>query len=87
MFSRRILVRGGFDALTTLMFLNALANMRIADATAVVNAVPIAATLMAVFILRERVGIFRWTAIVIGFVGVLLVLREVRTRRRNGGGR
>lgn len=75
MFSRRILMRGGFDALTTLMFLNALANMRIADATAVINAVPIAATLMAVFILRERVGIFRWTAIVIGFVGVLLVLR------------
>ena len=75
MFSPRILARGGFDALTTLMFLNALANMRIADATAVINAVPIAATLMAVFILRERVGVFRWTAIVIGFVGVLLVLR------------
>lgn len=75
MFSPRVLVRGGFDAATTLMFLNALANMRIADATAVINAVPIASTLMAVFILRERVDAVRWLAITVGFVGVLLVLQ------------
>jgi hypothetical protein len=48
MFSRPVLVRGVFDAATTLMFTNALANMRIADATAVINAAPIAGTLPAV---------------------------------------
>lgn len=75
MFSRPVLVRGGFDAATTLMFTNALANMRIADATAVINAAPIAGTLMAVLILKERVDGLRWTAILLGFAGVLLVLQ------------
>jgi len=75
MFSRPVLVRGVFDAATTLMFTNALANMRIADATAVINAAPIAGTLLAVVILKERVNILRWSAIMLGFVGVVLVLR------------
>jgi drug/metabolite transporter (DMT)-like permease len=75
MFTRPVLVRGGFDAATTLMFTNALANMRIADATAVINAAPIAGTLMAIFFLKERVDALRWTAIILGFVGVVLVLR------------
>jgi len=75
MFSRPVLVRGVFDAATTLMFTNALANMRIADATAVINAAPIAGTLLAVVILKERVDVLRWLAIILGFVGVLLVLR------------
>lgn len=75
MFSRPVLVRGGFDAATTLMFTNALANMRIADATAIINAAPIAGTLLAVLILKERVDALRWTAILLGFTGVLLVLR------------
>lgn len=75
MFSRPVLVRGVFDAATTLMFTNALANMRIADATAVINAAPIAGTLLAVAILKERVDVLRWSAIILGFVGVVLVLR------------
>lgn len=75
MFSRPVLVRGGFDAATTLMFTNALANMRIADATAVINAAPIAGTLLAIVVLKERVDVLRWSAIILGFVGVVLVLR------------
>jgi len=75
MFSRPVLVRGVFDAATTLMFTNALANMRIADATAVINAAPIAGTLLAVVLLKERVDILRWSAIILGFIGVVLVLR------------
>jgi drug/metabolite transporter (DMT)-like permease len=75
MFTRPVLVRGAFDAATTLMFTNALANMRIADATALINAAPIAGTLLAIVILKERVDALRWMAIVLGFVGVVLVLR------------
>lgn len=75
MFSRPVLVRGLFDAATTLMFTNALANMRIADATAIINAAPIAGTLLAVLFLGERVGIYRWSAILLGFAGVLLVMQ------------
>lgn len=75
MFTPHVFARGGFDAATTLMFTYALANMRIADATAVINAAPIAGTLMAVLILKERVDGARWMAIVVGFAGVLLVLQ------------
>jgi drug/metabolite transporter (DMT)-like permease len=75
MLTRPVLVRGVFDAATTLMFTNALANMRIADATAVINAAPVAGTLLAIVILRERVDALRWAAIILGFVGVVLVLR------------
>ncbi len=75
MFTKPVLIRGGFDAVTTLMFTYALANMRIADATAVINAAPIAATLMAIVILKERVDGLRWMAVLLGFVGVVLVLR------------
>jgi drug/metabolite transporter (DMT)-like permease len=71
----RILLRGACDAAATLLFTNTLANMRIADATAIINAVPIAATLMAIAFLRERVGANRWAAILIGFAGVLFVLQ------------
>lgn len=75
MFTRPVLIRGGFDAVTTLMFTYALANMRIADATAVINAAPIAATLLAIVILKERVDGLRWMAVLLGFAGVVLVLR------------
>jgi drug/metabolite transporter (DMT)-like permease len=36
---------------------------------------PIFATLFALMILRERVGSHRWVAMVLGFIGVLVVLR------------
>jgi drug/metabolite transporter (DMT)-like permease len=75
MTDRRILLRAGFDAATTLMFLQAIANMPIADATAIINAVPIVATVLAVLLLKEYVGFRRWTAIILGFVGMLLVVR------------
>jgi drug/metabolite transporter (DMT)-like permease len=75
MFTPPVFIRGGFDAATTLMFTYALANMRIADATAVINAAPIAGTLMAIVILKEKVDALRWLAILLGFVGVVLVIQ------------
>jgi drug/metabolite transporter (DMT)-like permease len=75
MFTRHVFTRGGFDVATTLMFTYALANMRIADATAIINAAPIAATLLAIVVLKERVDFLRWMAIALGFFGVLLVLQ------------
>lgn len=75
MLTPRVLSRGGLDAATTLLFTSALAHMRIADATAIINAVPIAATVFAIFMLHEKVSALRWSAIIAGFVGVLMILR------------
>lgn len=53
----------------------AMTLLPLADATTISFTVPIFATLFAALILREKVGIRRWSAILIGFVGVLIVIR------------
>jgi drug/metabolite transporter (DMT)-like permease len=59
----------------TATFLTALARMEIANITAVAQLTPLAVTGAAALFLGEKVGIRRWTAIVIGFLAVLLVIR------------
>ncbi|MEH6789094.1 DMT family transporter [Parasphingorhabdus sp.] len=53
----------------------AMTLLPLADATTIAFTVPIFATLFAALILREKVGIQRWSAILIGFVGVLIVVQ------------
>ena len=53
----------------------AMTLLPLADATTISFTVPIFATLFAAMFLREKVGIRRWTAILIGFVGVLIVVQ------------
>lgn len=59
----------------TLCFLTALFNMPIANATAILQALPLAVTLASSVFLKEKVGWRRYTAIAIGFAGVLIVIR------------
>ena len=59
----------------TLCFLNALFNMPLANATAILQSLPLAVTLAAALFLGERVGWRRYTAIIIGFTGVMLIVR------------
>ncbi|WP_317057045.1 DMT family transporter [Roseovarius rhodophyticola] len=56
-------------------FLTALFNMPIANVTAILQALPLTVTLAAAVFLREPVGWRRMLAILIGFVGVLLIIR------------
>ncbi|MEO9468525.1 DMT family transporter [Parasphingorhabdus sp.] len=53
----------------------AMTLLPLADATTISFTVPIFATMFAALILREKVGVQRWTAILIGFVGVLIVIQ------------
>ncbi|GAB5487977.1 MAG: DMT family transporter [Parasphingorhabdus sp.] len=53
----------------------AMTLLPLADATTISFTVPIFATLFAALILREKVGIQRWSAILIGFIGVLVVIQ------------
>jgi len=59
----------------TLTFLNALFNMPLANATAILQALPLVVTLAAALFLRETVGWRRYLAIIIGFSGVLIIVR------------
>ncbi|HSF96988.1 MAG TPA: DMT family transporter [Thermohalobaculum sp.] len=59
----------------TICFLTALFHMPIANATAILQSMPLAVTLGAALFLREPVGWRRYLAIAIGFSGVLVIVR------------
>ena len=59
----------------TATYLSALARLEIANATAIAQLVPLAVTGGAALVLGERVGVRRWSAIVIGFVAVVVIIR------------
>jgi drug/metabolite transporter (DMT)-like permease len=71
----RVLVRTVLDLIATIAFVTALMHMQIANLTAVLQAVPLAVTLLSVIVLRERVGWRRSSAIALGFIGVLLIVK------------
>jgi len=57
------------------MFFWAVGYMPLADATTFYLAAPIYVTVLSVVLLGEQVGWRRWTAVLIGFTGVLIALR------------
>jgi len=56
-------------------FFWALSQMKLVDAIAITFAAPIFITALSVPLLKETVGLHRWIAIGIGFLGVLVMLR------------
>lgn len=63
------------EAVSAATYITALGMMPIANASAILQALPLAVTLGAALFLKEPVGWRRWTAIVVGFVGVLVIIR------------
>jgi drug/metabolite transporter (DMT)-like permease len=70
-----VLLRAGLEVSVALLFISSLPHLPLANITAIGQAVPIILTLMAVAMGIERVGWRRWLAIVVGFLGVLLIVR------------
>jgi drug/metabolite transporter (DMT)-like permease len=67
--------RAGADVVGTILYLNALTHMPIADATAILQFTPLAITAGAALFLGARVGWRRWLATLAGLVGVLIIVR------------
>jgi drug/metabolite transporter (DMT)-like permease len=63
------------EMIGTAGFVTALALTPLTSATAIFQAAPLAVTLGAAIFLGEIVGWRRWTAILVGFCGVLLIIR------------
>jgi len=59
----------------TLTFLIGLSHIPLANASAILQALPLAVTMAAALFLSEPVGWRRWGAILTGFVGVLIIVR------------
>ena len=49
--------------------------MPLAEAVSILHTAPLFMTALSVLILRERVGIRLWSAVILGFIGMLLVIR------------
>src|SRR3954467_14933688 len=63
------------SAVEVAMFFWAVSYLPLADTTTFYLAGPIYVTALSVLLLRERVGWRRWTAVLIGFTGVVIALR------------
>ena len=74
-FSTPVLVRGLLEAVVAVLFISALSRLPLANITAILQTTPILLTLASVALGLERVGWRRWSAVTVGFVGVLLIVR------------
>ena len=58
-----------------LLIFQGLRLLPLADATTIGFTAPIFATLLSILFLKEKVGRHRWTAVALGFLGVLVMVR------------
>lgn len=68
-------LRSVFNLATMITFYFALKLMPIADTMAITFATPLFMTALSVVVLKEKVGWRRWSAVIIGFLGVVLILQ------------
>jgi drug/metabolite transporter (DMT)-like permease len=67
--------RAAFLILGTICFFWSLKYLPIADTLAIYFVQPILVTALSPFLLGEKVGIRRWFTVVLGFIGVLIIIR------------
>ena len=70
-----VLVRSVFEALSSGMYVAALIHMPIANAAALVMIQPLILVTLSVAFYGETVGWRRWTAVMVGFIGVLCIVK------------
>ena len=75
LFRPLVVVRAAGELGATICFLVALAHLPIANVSAVLQALPLAVTMGAALVFGEKVGWRRWLAIVVGFAGVMIIVR------------
>jgi len=69
------LVRATLAFLTYIFYFLALSALPIADAVAIFFIAPLFVTILSAWLLKEVVDGYRWLAVLIGFMGVLLMVR------------
>ncbi len=73
--SRTMALRSGFEIVGRLFYALAIALTPISTASAILQATPLVVVLGAALIFGESISWRRWALIVLGFVGVLIILR------------
>ncbi len=75
MFTGTMALRSGFEITGRLFYALAIALTPISVASAILQATPLVVVLGAAVIFGETVGLKRWLLILLGFIGVLIILR------------
>lgn len=73
--ARSVLLRNAGEMAGTMCFVTAIALTPLSSASAILQATPLAVTLGAAVFVGAAVGWRRWSAILVGFAGVLMVVR------------
>ena len=73
--TRQIAVRAVFEVMGRLFYTLAIAFTALSSASAILQATPLVVVAGAALIFGETVGWRRWSAILVGFAGVLIILR------------
>ena len=68
-------LRGIFMFAALTLFFRGLKTLPLAEAIAVAFSAPLFVTALSWPMLKERVGPYRWAAVIIGFIGALVILR------------
>ncbi|WP_406565457.1 DMT family transporter [Kangsaoukella pontilimi] len=74
-FGRTMAVRTAFEVMGRLFYTLAIVLTPLSSATAILQATPIVVVAGAALVFGEQVGWRRWTAILIGLAGVMIILR------------
>lgn len=69
------MTRGSLACCSQYLFIFGVSYVQLAEAAAAAYLGPIIMTALAPMMLGERVGIHRWSAVLLGFVGMLIMLR------------
>src|SRR5437868_3264924 len=68
------LFRGAISIASSFCYCGALARLPIVDTTAISFVTPLITVALAAIFLQEIVHVYRWSAVVVGFVGVIIML-------------
>ena len=62
-----------FGLAALLSIFTALRNLPLATVVSITFAAPIFTTIFSIFFLKEIVGIYRWMAVLVGFIGIIII--------------
>ncbi len=67
--------RAGLNVVNMMVWFTAISLAPLAEVTALGFSAPIFATILSVVFFREVVGLRRWSAIIVGFIGTMIILQ------------
>ena len=62
-----------FGLIALVAIFTALRNLPLATVVSISFAAPIFTTIFSIFILKEKVGFYRWLAVIVGFIGIIVI--------------